>query len=79
MLSNEYQHDRVYMVFKNLFVLVLWTKLASALKGLNSPAAPSNFCRESRDVLFDIHNIFMKLMKIQLGSLEFRALKMTSY
>ena len=33
-LSNEYQHDRVYMVFKNLCVLVLWTKKASALEGL---------------------------------------------
>ena len=33
-LSNEYQHDRVYMVFKNLCILVLWTKVASALEGL---------------------------------------------
>ena len=33
-LSNEYQHDRVWMVFKNLCVLVLWTKVASALEGL---------------------------------------------
>ena len=35
-LSNEYQHDRVYMVFKNLCALVLWTKVASALEGLNA-------------------------------------------
>ena len=33
-LSNEYQHDRVSMVFKNLCVLVLWTNVASALEGL---------------------------------------------
>ena len=33
-LSNEYQHDRDYMVFKTLSVLVLWTKVASALEGL---------------------------------------------
>ena len=33
-LSNEYQHDRVKMIFKNLCVLVLWTKIASALEGL---------------------------------------------
>ena len=33
-LSNEYQHYRVWMVFKNLCVLVLWTKVASALEGL---------------------------------------------
>ena len=29
-LSNEYQHDRVKMVFKNLCILVLWTNVASA-------------------------------------------------
>ena len=33
-LSNEYQHDRVQMVFKNLCILVLWRKVASALEGL---------------------------------------------
>ena len=35
-LSNEYQHDRVKMVFKNLCTLVLWTKVASALEGLKN-------------------------------------------
>ena len=33
-LSNEYQHDRVSMVFKNLCVLVLRTKIVLALEGL---------------------------------------------
>ena len=34
-LSNElYQHDRVKMVYKNISILVLWTKVASALEGL---------------------------------------------
>ena len=33
-LSNEYQHDRVQMVFKDLCIFVLWTKVASALEGL---------------------------------------------
>ena len=33
-LLNEYQHDRVSMVFENLCVLVLGTKVASAVKGL---------------------------------------------
>ena len=34
-LSNEYQHDRVKMVFRNLCNLVLLMKVvASALKGL---------------------------------------------
>ena len=37
-LSNEYQNDRVKMVFKNLCVLVLWMKVALALEGLNIPA-----------------------------------------
>ena len=35
-LSNEYQHDRVKMIFKNVCILVLWTKVASALEGLMS-------------------------------------------
>ena len=33
-LSNEYQHDRVSMIFKNLCILVRWTKVASALEEL---------------------------------------------
>ena len=33
-LSNEYQHDRVSMFFKDFCIPVLWTKVASALKGL---------------------------------------------
>ena len=33
-LSNEYQHDRVWIVFKNLCICVLWTKVALALEGL---------------------------------------------
>ena len=35
-LSNEYQHDKVSMFFKNVYVLVLWIKVTSALKGLNA-------------------------------------------
>ena len=33
-LSNEYQHERVYMVIKNLCILVLCLKVALALEGL---------------------------------------------
>ena len=33
-ISNEYQHDKVTKVFKNLCILVLWTKVALALKEL---------------------------------------------
>ena len=36
-LSNEYQHDRVKMVFINLCILALWIKVASALEGLTVP------------------------------------------
>ena len=32
-LSNEYQHDRVKMVIKNISTFVLWTNAASALEG----------------------------------------------
>ena len=34
---------------------------------MNSPVAPSNFCRQRRNVLLYIPNTFMKLMKKQLG------------
>ena len=30
--SNEYQHDRVEMVFVNLCIFVLWKEVASALE-----------------------------------------------
>ena len=33
-LSNEYQQDRVWMVFKDVCLLVLWMKVVSALEGL---------------------------------------------
>ena len=33
-LSNEYQHDRIQMVIKNLCILVLWAKVALVLDGL---------------------------------------------
>ena len=34
-LSNEYQHDRVWMVFKNVCTLVLRRNVASAMEGLS--------------------------------------------
>ena len=33
-LCKEYQHDRVKMVFKNLSIIVIKTKVALALEGL---------------------------------------------
>ena len=35
-LSNEYQHDRVLDAFQKSVRLVLWMKVASALKGLSN-------------------------------------------
>ena len=35
-IFNEYQHDRVKMVFKDLYIPEPWAKVASALDGLNS-------------------------------------------
>ena len=37
--SNKYQHDTVWMFFKNLPLLVLWAKVVSALNGLSSVEA----------------------------------------
>ena len=42
-LSNEYQHDRVEMDSKNICVLVLWTKIASALEELRKKRFISNW------------------------------------
>ena len=40
-LMNDYQNDRVHMVFISVSVLVLWTKLASALEGFTFYQAQS--------------------------------------
>ena len=42
-LSNEYQHDRVSMVFRNLCVFVFWVKVAEALEGLSRSSRGMNF------------------------------------
>ena len=34
-LSDEYQHDRVLMIFKIICILMLWTKVTSALEGFS--------------------------------------------
>ena len=44
-LSNEYQVDRVSMVFQESCILVLWTKVVSALEGLNAPTTIYTGCR----------------------------------
>ena len=42
-LSNEYQHDRVWVFFKYICVIVLWTKVASALEGLSDALTKESF------------------------------------
>ena len=60
-ISNEYQHDRVKVVSRNVCILVLWTKVVSvALEGLIvlyciycivvSQIIPNHFCRVGREV-----------------------------
>ena len=51
-LSNKYQHERVSMVFKNLCVLLLWTKEASALGGLMSLYRWTGLIRTALDPKF---------------------------
>ena len=46
-ISNEYQHDRVSMVFKNIYILVLLKKVASALEELKSILLATNEVRIS--------------------------------
>ena len=40
-LSNEYQHDWVWIAIKNLCILVIWMKVALELEGLR-PGQPAN-------------------------------------
>ena len=42
-LSNEYQHDRVWMVFKNLCIIVRSKKVVSALEGSITTSIPISF------------------------------------
>ena len=53
-LSNEYQPDRVQMVLKKHFVLVLLTKVASALEGLR----PLGTTSENGTKCYEIGTIF---------------------
>ena len=49
-LSNGYQHDRVSMVFKDFCIFLPWTKVASALEGLNCKRG-SAICRDELVVI----------------------------
>ena len=53
-LFNEYQHDKVWKVFKNLWVLVLWTKVALALKGLTCQTLPQYTSRVGHFIIWNL-------------------------
>ena len=55
-LSNEYQHDRVQMVFKNLCVPVLWMEEALALDGLKA----SLMCQLRSNIIILFNNACVK-------------------
>ena len=43
-LFNEYQHDKVWMIFKNVCIFVLWMKLAtSSIKVKNTKGEQQTF------------------------------------
>ena len=54
-LSNEYQHDSVSMVFKNLCILVLWTKVSPALEVLGKEYESEYHAMNHHDQLKKIH------------------------
>ena len=64
-MSNSRSHSK-FLWFSGLEIRGCPEPMAP----LSSPAAPSNFCREPKDVLVSIHNTFLWLLKMQLGSLE---------
>ena len=63
-LSNEYQHDRIEVLFRNLCILLLWTKVAFALEGLNSAHD-----YHSTIFLLTVHlvNYYLITLKVTLG------------
>ena len=63
-LSNEYQHDRVWMVFKNLCICVLWSKVALALEGLKKyHIVPLHFFKVLITILTTVKLSFIRYFK----------------
>ena len=52
-LSNKYQHDKVPMIFKDVCILVLWSKVASALEGLKGNMSHTKIGE------FMVHSLFI--------------------
>ena len=61
-LTNEYHHDRVKMVFKNRYVLVLLAKVASALEELNM--------KEKMKTCFLSESIHLYLILLRIDQIE---------
>ena len=72
---NTFASHKVFMSISDASRnIIQGSKLAgSGSSGLHytalQAAAPLNICREPKDYLFDIHNTFMKLMKMQLDKI----------
>ena len=62
-LSNEYQHDRLKMVFTNVCVLVLWMKVASALEEVRDSLENVPCIYDTFDNNFEIKNDFKEYLK----------------
>ena len=67
-LSNEHQHDRVLMDSKNLCILVLWAKVATALEGLNAICACSHWLSTWTEAKGKTSNIEIYFYLLYLGS-----------
>ena len=61
LLFNEYQQDRLYMVFKILCILIFWVKVALALEGL----------RDSLVVEAMLHHIMTKILGMLIYYVSF--------
>ena len=61
-LSNEYQHDRVSMIFKDFCVLVLSTNIGSALEGLIHEAGNTHaflgWCKENARIFLEFPDTY---------------------
>ena len=71
-LSNEYQHDKVKVFFKNLCIHVLWMKVALALEGLSfwSITTATNSWTDQTDPELSHSNYITNLNHLNLSNAE---------
>ena len=62
-LCNEYQRDRIWMVFKNLCVFMFWMKVSSAIEGLINIVIIFGAYTWSTQIRF----FFIEIMKWQIN------------